>query len=221
MIQGPLNIRYTRLIPRRLNLRVELCRNSSALMHFILTAVYFLGQSVLASQVKKHTIRRRRSRRLSLYGFLDQKYNTVCYLNDPWYLARCERMRHKQVSRCAQSNPRASQQPRHYNKRAVFASPGSRVTKPPTEILTLRVKCRQDGESVGHMRFVTRHLVRVVRGLNRFSQGMCKTFCCRLRLKCDGTRADTRFRLSAKRTSPFKSAGASVQFSLKSATAIC
>jgi len=34
---------------------------------------------------------------------------------------------------------------------------------------------------------------------------------CRLRLKCDGTRAETRFRLSAKRTSPFKSAGALVQ----------
>jgi hypothetical protein len=33
----------------------------------------------------------------------------------------------------------------------------------------------------------------------------------RLRLKCDSTRAETRFRLSAKRTSPFKSAGASVQ----------
>ena len=32
----------------------------------------------------------------------------------------------------------------------------------------------------------------------------------RLHLKCDGTRAETRFRLSAKRTSPFKSAGASV-----------
>ena len=30
-------------------------------------------------------------------------------------------------------------------------------------------------------------------------------------LKCDGTRAETRFRISAKRTSPFKSAGASVQ----------
>ena len=30
-------------------------------------------------------------------------------------------------------------------------------------------------------------------------------------LKCDGTRAETRFRLSAKRTSQFKSAGASVQ----------
>jgi len=33
----------------------------------------------------------------------------------------------------------------------------------------------------------------------------------RLRLKCDGTRAETRFRLSAKRTSPFKSAEESVQ----------
>jgi hypothetical protein len=33
----------------------------------------------------------------------------------------------------------------------------------------------------------------------------------RLRLKCDGTRAETRLRLSAKRTSPFKSAGALVQ----------
>ena len=29
----------------------------------------------------------------------------------------------------------------------------------------------------------------------------------RARLKCDGTRAETRFGLSAKRTSPFKSAG--------------
>jgi hypothetical protein len=37
------------------------------------------------------------------------------------------------------------------------------------------------------------------------------TLLCRLRLKCDGTRAETRFGLSAKRTSPFKSAGASVQ----------
>jgi hypothetical protein len=33
----------------------------------------------------------------------------------------------------------------------------------------------------------------------------------RLRLKCDGTRVETRFHLSAKRTIPFKSAGASVQ----------
>ena len=33
----------------------------------------------------------------------------------------------------------------------------------------------------------------------------------RLRLKCDGTRAETRFRLAEKRTSPFKSAGVSVQ----------
>jgi len=33
----------------------------------------------------------------------------------------------------------------------------------------------------------------------------------RLRLKCNGTRAETRFRLSAKWTSPFKQAWASVQ----------
>ena len=33
----------------------------------------------------------------------------------------------------------------------------------------------------------------------------------RLRLKCDGTCAETRFLLSTKRTSPFKLAGASVQ----------
>ena len=32
----------------------------------------------------------------------------------------------------------------------------------------------------------------------------------RMRLKCDGTRAETRFRLSAKRTSPFKSTGGGV-----------
>jgi len=35
--------------------------------------------------------------------------------------------------------------------------------------------------------------------------------CSTLRLKCDGTHAETRFRLSAKRMTPFKSAGASVQ----------
>ena len=34
---------------------------------------------------------------------------------------------------------------------------------------------------------------------------------CRLRLKYEGTRAETRFSLSAKRTSPFKSVGSSVQ----------
>ena len=34
---------------------------------------------------------------------------------------------------------------------------------------------------------------------------------CRGQLKCDGTGTEISFRLSAKRTSPFKSAGASVQ----------
>jgi len=39
-------------------------------------------------------------------------------------------------------------------------------------------------------------------------------------LKCDGTRAETRFRLSAKRTSPFKSAGGH-QFSRLLAVEVC
>ena len=38
----------------------------------------------------------------------------------------------------------------------------------------------------------------------------------RLRLKCDGTRAENRFRLSAKWTSPFKSAGPSVHWTADS-----
>jgi hypothetical protein len=44
-----------------------------------------------------------------------------------------------------------------------------------------------------------------------WNPGFVHTSCSRPRLKCDGTRAETRFRLSAKRTSQFKSAGASVQ----------
>lgn len=80
------------------------------------------------------------------------------------------------------SNPAIS------HKRAVFASPGSRVTKPPTEILTLQVKYQQYGGSVGHTRFVTRQSPRVLRVLNRLSEGIWKTF---LRAKastiCRGT----------------------------------
>ena len=45
---------------------------------------------------------------------------------------------------------------------------------------------------------------------NGVSQSSRGQFRVRLRLKCDGTRAETRFRLSPKRTSQFKSAGASV-----------
>jgi len=41
--------------------------------------------------------------------------------------------------------------------------------------------------------------------------GLYKSSVCRGQLKCDGTHAETRFRLSGKRTSPYKSAGASVQ----------
>ena len=43
---------------------------------------------------------------------------------------------------------------------------------------------------------------------------------CSLRLKCDGTRAESRFRLLAKRTSPFKSAGGR-QFSRLLTAEVC
>jgi len=45
---------------------------------------------------------------------------------------------------------------------------------------------------------------------NRFFRSVL-VLCSRSQLKCDGTRAETRFRLSAKRTSAFKLAGASVK----------
>ena len=48
----------------------------------------------------------------------------------------------------------------------------------------------------------------------------CHLNCSRMRLKCDGTRAETRFHLSAKRTSPFKSAGGR-QFSRLLAAEVC
>jgi len=48
-------------------------------------------------------------------------------------------------------------------------------------------------------------------GTENVSNKHCGEKLGRLRLKCDGTRAETRFRLSPKRTSPFKPAGASVQ----------
>jgi hypothetical protein len=44
-----------------------------------------------------------------------------------------------------------------------------------------------------------------------FANALKNAVVARGQLKCDGTRAETIFRLSAKRTSPFKSAGASVQ----------
>jgi hypothetical protein len=43
-----------------------------------------------------------------------------------------------------------------------------------------------------------------------YSFGVCRTVHRRLRSKCDGTRTETRFRLLAKRTSTFKSAGGGV-----------
>jgi hypothetical protein len=47
---------------------------------------------------------------------------------------------------------------------------------------------------------------------------MCTRVFIRPRLKCDGTRAETRYRLSAKGTRPFKSVGASIQSTTGSRT---
>jgi hypothetical protein len=59
--------------------------------------------------------------------------------------------------------------------------------------------------------------------LSRNAQSLRKvslTPACRLRLKYDGTRVETGFRLSSKRTSPFKSAGG-LQFSRLLAAELC
>ena len=49
------------------------------------------------------------------------------------------------------------------------------------------------------------------RGVGVCLELQCDRVSFRDQLKCDGTLAEPRFRLSAKRASPFKSAGASVQ----------
>ena len=58
-------------------------------------------------------------------------------------------------------------------------------------------------------RFVTEHLF--MEGYLQKTFDMQYNCFSRGQLKCNGTRAETRFHLSAKRTSPFKLAGASVQ----------
>ena len=55
------------------------------------------------------------------------------------------------------------------------------------------------------------HTTSVARNFPSYYLLSATTRAVRLSLKCDGTRAETTFRLSAKRTSPYKSAGASVQ----------
>ena len=62
-----------------------------------------------------------------------------------------------------------------------------------------------------HRSFLTQNYWALCQICGHFGERLLERDACRLRLKCDGTRAETRFSLSAKRTSPFKSAGASVQ----------
>jgi hypothetical protein len=67
-----------------------------------------------------------------------------------------------------------------------------------------------DGQVPGHSQppvTLLRHLGRGCSPILSLEDGCIYTSDGRLLLKCDGTRAETRFRLSAKRTSPFKSVG--------------
>jgi hypothetical protein len=54
------------------------------------------------------------------------------------------------------------------------------------------------------------HVSRIRVNKNALECGATVDLTISVSLKCDGTRAETRFRLSAKRTSLFKPAGASV-----------
>jgi len=65
------------------------------------------------------------------------------------------------------------------------------------------------GNTVTHRHFVWYY--NLSQTLPVVLQSLSDTSCCRLRLKCDSTCAETRFRLSKKWRSPFKSAEASVQ----------
>jgi len=69
----------------------------------------------------------------------------------------------------------------------------------------------QDSNVRTHLRDQTTYQTGVCLILYCGPKVVSSTAACRSQLKCDGTRAGTRFRFSAKRTSPFKSEGASVQ----------
>jgi len=63
---------------------------------------------------------------------------------------------------------------------------------------------------VNHLCVICR-MEQIHSGGNRLLFRTVSSVLSRGQLKCDGTPAETRFRLSAKRTSPFKSAGASAE----------
>ena len=85
----------------------------------------------------------------------------------------------------------------------------ARMFPPDCGVLGSQSRCRTpvlkncDTAKIGQESTFTMHTFRIIWSYFRFSR--------RGQLKCDATRAETRFRLSAKRTSPFKSAEASVQ----------
>ena len=81
-------------------------------------------------------------------------------------------------------------------------------TSPPRR---LRQRARVEEKQLEHTRYQVAREGLVTVNCNEHGRGQ---------LKCDGTRAETIFRLSAKRTSPFKSAGGH-QFSRLLAAELC
>ena len=74
-----------------------------------------------------------------------------------------------------------------------FASGRPRLRLPSGELFSIRL---------GHL--LTSMRTTCPYDFNMLFTSLSKMFCVRLRLKCDGNCAETKFRLSAKRTGPFK-----------------
>ena len=99
-------------------------------------------------------------------------------------------------------------------KRLLFLVRYPHRMSPPPPQTRLLIKWVQQGERRGRVCFGVQRLDR------EFDHSPVSTAVVRLRLKCDDTNTENRFGLSAKRTSPFKSAGRR-QFSRLLAAEVC
>ena len=80
----------------------------------------------------------------------------------------------------------------------------------PSFLFCYRWSCFETGPEVCSAKLHSKEFT-IYLGLRGRRVPVCKRYIDRRRFKCDGTRAETNFRLSAKSTTPFKSARASVQ----------
>ena len=97
-----------------------------------------------------------------------------------------------------------------FRNRAVHEKMWKNIVEPGRPQMTIwrvRIACWIPKATDTHSEYV----ILLVFPLQQWLHERASILRCRVRLKCDGTRAETRFGLSAKRTRPFISAGASVQ----------